>query len=80
MNRPNQIDYVIFDFNMPDGTGLQLIQSIRPFQGKKTSFPLFDFSILILAAFACVQAGANDYMIKPWKDNQLMKKLSTYGL
>lgn len=77
LGKENQIQFIITDYNMPNGKGVDLIRQVRAIPG------LARIPILLLTSqseldvvLECVQAGANDYLIKPWKDEDLSKKLN----
>lgn len=76
IGKPNEIQFVISDFNMPNGTGLDLVKAIRANSAlKKLPMLLLTSQAEIEVVLECVQAGVNDYMIKPWQDEELKKKL-----
>lgn len=76
-SKENQIQFVITDFNMPNGTGLDLIRQVRDVDGfAKLPIMLLTSQAELEVVLECVQAGANDYMIKPWKDEELLKKIT----
>ncbi len=74
-------DVVLLDWNPADSEGLQLVADLR----RQTSFqPLV---IIMLAAEpgrrviqAALDAGANDYLVKPFNSMQISKKLASAGL
>lgn len=75
--KPNQIQFVITDFNMPTGKGIDLIRQVRDVDGfAKLPIMLLTSQDELEVVLECVQAGANDYMIKPWKDEELAKKIT----
>ena len=74
----NKPDAIVSDLNMPQMSGLDLIQRARKIEG------LEHIPILILSAesdkeqvIASLKAGADDYMIKPVKGHDLAQRLET---
>lgn len=75
--RGADFDFVVSDWNMPNMTGLQLLQAIRADASLK-SLP-----VLMITAEArkeniieAAQAGANGYIVKPFTAATLDEKLS----
>ena len=70
-------DLLITDWNMPNMTGLDLLKEIRANEKLK------DLKILMVTAEAekeniiqAVQAGANEYVVKPFTADVLEKKIN----
>ncbi|MEM6980765.1 MAG: response regulator [Planctomycetota bacterium] len=67
-------DLILTDWNMPNMNGLELIQAIR---GKGHKIPIMmittesEKSQVLLA----IQAGVNDYLVKPFDQDMLQMKL-----
>jgi two-component system chemotaxis response regulator CheY len=77
MLRGDRFDFVVSDWNMPNLTGLQLLQAIRADAALK-SLP-----VLMITAEAkkeniieAAQAGANGYIVKPFTAATLDEKLA----
>lgn len=73
--RDGNFDLVICDWDMPGTGGLEVLETIR--REQKTS----DLPFLMVTAFtetekvkAVIQAGANDYLAKPFEHDQLEYK------
>lgn len=70
-------DLIISDWVLPDGKGLDLINYVR-LTHKNISIPLLvcttidDISNILLA----IDAGASNYLIKPWTIEELDEKLN----
>lgn len=70
-----QVDLVILDMGLPDGDGLDVIRAIRD-AGLATP-------ILVLTGLAerdvvtCLEAGADDYMRKPFEFEELLARVRT---
>lgn len=72
----NKIQFIITDYNMPDGSGLELIQKVRAIkENAKLPILLLTSQSEIEVVLDCVKAGAKDYIIKPWKEEELKKKI-----
>jgi DNA-binding NarL/FixJ family response regulator len=56
-------DLVIADFQMPDGTGLDTLKRLRG-EGNSTPFVLLSMHAKPAIVAACIQAGANGYLLK----------------
>jgi two-component system chemotaxis response regulator CheY len=70
------IDFIITDWNMPNMTGIELLQKIRASENHK------NIPILMVTAeqkkeqiIAAAQAGVNGYIIKPFTAATLSNKL-----
>jgi two-component system, chemotaxis family, chemotaxis protein CheY len=77
MLRGDRFDFVVSDWNMPNLTGLQLLQAIRADAALK-SLP-----VLMITAEAkkeniieAAQSGANGYIVKPFTAATLDEKLA----
>jgi two-component system chemotaxis response regulator CheY len=75
--RGDHFDFVVSDWNMPNMTGLQLLQAIRADATLKT------LPVLMITAEArkeniieAAQAGANGYIVKPFTAATLDEKLA----
>ena len=74
--RADTFDFVVSDWNMPNMTGIELLQAIRA-DGKLKHLPVLMVTAeakkenIIMAA----QAGANGYVVKPFTAATLDEKL-----
>jgi two-component system chemotaxis response regulator CheY len=71
------IDFIICDFEMPGGDGLNLLNFVR------NSEQLRDLPFLMLSAvndkariLAAINAGLSNYLLKPWENESLETKLN----
>ncbi len=71
----NKIDLIVLDLGLPDGDGIEVIRAVRP-----TS----QLPIIILSArndergkVAALDAGADDYVTKPFGAEELMARIRT---
>ena len=74
----NEIDFIICDWNLPDGTGFELLKKFR----KIPSYAHIPYVMCttmdeISNILSAIQEGANDYIIKPWKVEELNKKITS---
>lgn len=67
---------VLLDYMLPDGTGLRFLSDIR------NKRDIFRFPVMMLTArsiqedkLACIAAGANDYMTKPFSPGELRARV-----
>ncbi len=74
--KENNIDFLVTDLVMEDGTGLELVKKIR------ASISFKNLPILMITSKAevslvieCVKAGVNNYIVKPWQIEDLAKKI-----
>lgn len=71
-----KIDFVVTDMLMEDGSGIDLVKSIRADQKLK------HLPVLMITSMAdienmlnAVKAGVSDYIVKPWEPSELERKL-----
>ena len=76
LDQHEDIDFVISDWNMPEKTGVELAREIRkhPTHG---NLPILMITTVnekevVLEA---IQAGVNNYLLKPWKIEDLADKI-----
>lgn len=60
-----QFELLILDINLPDGSGLELLRSLRK-EGNQTSVILLTANDLELDEVTGLEAGADDYITKPF--------------
>lgn len=75
--KEGDFEFVITDWNMPNMTGLDLLKSIR------ASEKLKDIPVLLVTSEAdkenviqAVQAGVNDYIVKPFTADVIQEKIN----
>lgn len=71
--RSEKIDAILLDLKLPDITGLEVLEAIRGFS---------QAPVVIITAtrnqedvIKCMRAGANDFVIKPFKQLELMSRV-----
>lgn len=74
----NAIDFIISDWNLPDGTGHDFLKKVRTLkQFKSTPFIICTTNNEIKYFLDAVASGANDFIVKPWNVEELKKKIIT---
>lgn len=77
----NPIDFIVSDWNLPDGTGMDFLTKIRA--SKKyanTPFVMCTTMDEVENICSAIELGANEYVVKPWEYDDLKDKiLSTYA-
>ncbi len=64
---------IVLDTVLPDGDGLALCRRLKddPITG---DIPVFCFSV-VMARDRCMEAGANDFMLKPLEQDMLLDRI-----
>ena len=74
----NQIDFIICDWNLPDGTGFDLLKKFRKIPAyEHIPYVMCTTMDEISNILSAIQEGANDYIVKPWKIEELNKKITS---
>jgi len=75
--KAEKFDFVVSDWNMPNMTGIELLQAIKSDSGLK------DIPVLMVTAetekekvLEAVQSGVNSYIVKPFTAEVLMEKMN----
>jgi len=71
-----KIDFIISDWNLPDGTGFDFLKEIR-LNPKYTSVPFLMVTTEngIKEVIDAIKEGASNYLIKPWEEVSFIEKL-----
>jgi len=76
LNKEN-FDLILADWNMPKMNGLDLLKNIRASENcKNTLFVMITAKANKNSIVAAIQAGANDYIVKPFKADALEEKIN----
>lgn len=77
LGTPNQINFVLTDMMMPNGSGLDLTKGIRAIPELK-KLPILMISSIddVSKMIECVKAGISNYIVKPWDFNDFAKKIT----
>ena len=80
-------DLVTIDVSMPVMDGMELLRQIRISQQTDPNFRILPTKFIMISAHAernlvveCIQSGCDDYLIKPFKQEEIYKKLRIMGL
>jgi len=75
------LELMFVDWNMPGISGLELIQRLRALPAyEQTKIVMVTSETGMLNIVAALEAGANEYMMKPFNKTILMEKLQILGL
>jgi len=76
--KPGEFDLVLTDWNMPGKSGLEVIRGIR---ARDASVPIIMITTEAEKArvVEAIQAGASDYLIKPFTIDTLRQKVEKHG-
>ncbi len=74
----NPVDLVVSDWNMPKMTGIEFLKAVRGGGDaiKKVNFIMVTSEADKEKIMEAVQAGVNQYIVKPFNANQLDEKVS----
>lgn len=73
----NKFDLIISDWNMPGLTGQELLDKVRQNKEYKTTpFLMLTARADKTSVISAVQAGANDYITKPYEKDKLVEKIN----
>lgn len=74
--KANKYDLIICDWNLPDGTGYELLVKFKESAiSKSTPFVLCTTVDEVSSILKALSAGADEYIVKPWQVSELKKKL-----
>jgi two-component system chemotaxis response regulator CheY len=74
----NRYDFIISDWNLPDGNGFDFLQKVKASSKFKTTpFLMCTTMDDVSNILSAVEAGANDYLVKPWDNEELSKKIQS---
>lgn len=74
--KEEKFDFIISDWNMPKMTGLELLKTVKGDENfKDIPFMLITAEALKGNIMAAIQAGANDYIVKPFNAATLEEKI-----
>ena len=72
-----QIECVIADWMMPDGSGIELLRWIRSHEVyKNTPFLMITTKSEMQSVAEAIEAGASDFIIKPWGRESLFERIN----
>ncbi len=71
-------DVVVLDINMPKGTGLDLLQTLRDDQGRATPVIMLSAQTQEGTVVRALELGANDYITKPFSPRELIARINRW--
>jgi DNA-binding NtrC family response regulator len=74
IDEPN-VDLVVTDLKLPDGTGLDVIAGVRARRPRLPIIMITSYSSME-SAIDALRAGANDYVIKPFNNDEFLRAIS----
>jgi DNA-binding response OmpR family regulator len=69
--RTHEPDIVLLDIIMPEVSGLDVLERVRPF----SSVPIIAFTARLEIAETAVKNGADDFLAKPFDPDQMVQKI-----
>jgi two-component system chemotaxis response regulator CheY len=74
--KSERFDFIISDWNMPNMTGLELLQTVRADASlKEIKFLMVTAEAMQENVMAAVQAGVNNYIVKPFTAETMKEKI-----
>lgn len=74
--KSEKYEFIVSDWNMPNMTGLELLQAVRADGSlKDIKFLMVTAEALQENVIAAVQAGVNNYIVKPFTADTLKEKI-----
>jgi two-component system, chemotaxis family, chemotaxis protein CheY len=70
-----QYDLVLMDWNMPNKLGIEALEEVRA-AGNKTPIMMITTEAESANVVKAVQAGANNYLVKPFNSESLQTKIN----
>lgn len=71
-----KIDFIVSDWNLPDGTGFEFLKEIRANpKYSKVPFLMVTTENGIKEVIDAIKEGASNYLIKPWEEVSFIEKL-----
>ena len=74
----NQPDFILSDWNLPDGKGIDFLKKVRA-DSKYSTTPFVMVTTMdsIDDILDAVTIGADDYVVKPWEEKEMAEKISS---
>ncbi|MBT7608870.1 MAG: response regulator [Bacteriovoracaceae bacterium] len=71
-----EIDFIVVDYYLPDGTGVEFIEAVRGMDGhKKTPILMVTTADGVSNMIDAINSGASNYMVKPWEPAEFPEKI-----
>ena len=75
MVEDRELDLIVTDLKLPDGTGLDVIAAVRARRPKLPIIMITSYSSME-SAIDALRAGANDYVIKPFDNEEFLRAIA----
>ncbi len=74
--KDKNVDFIISDWNLPDGTGFDFLVKIKKV-AKLAKLPFLMCTTMdeVENIINAIHEGANEYVVKPWEKDELGKKI-----
>ncbi len=72
------VELILMDWNMPELAGIDAVRQIRA-AGNKTPIVMVTTEAEKRRVIEAIQAGINDYLVKPFTPEQLQEKVRKYA-
>lgn len=74
----NKTNFILSDWNLPDGKGIDFLKKIRA-DSNYDGVPFIMVTTMdgVDEIIDAAQIGADDYIIKPWEEDEFAKKISS---
>ncbi len=76
--KPGEFDLVLTDWNMPNKSGLEVIQEIRKID-QNVKIIMVTTQSEKARVVEAINAGVSDYLVKPFSADMLREKLEKHG-
>jgi two-component system, chemotaxis family, chemotaxis protein CheY len=74
--KTEKIDFIISDYHLPDGNGIEFIEAIRAMAPhKKTPILMVTTVDEVTTMINAINSGASNYMVKPWEATEFPEKI-----
>ncbi len=79
--KQNKYDLILSDWNLPDGTGYDLLVKFKQSAlSKNTPYILCTTMDEVSSILKALSAGADEYIVKPWQQAEVRKKIEAVML
>lgn len=79
--KQNKYDLILSDWNLPDGTGYDLLVKFKQSAlSKSTPYILCTTMDEVSSILKALSAGADEYIVKPWQQAEVRKKIEAVML
>lgn len=76
--KAEELSLVLMDWNMPEVTGLEAVQAIRA-SGNQVPIVMVTTEAEKARVVTAVQAGINDYLVKPFTPETLIERVEKFA-